>query len=132
MFTQDQHTKASPPDGQSILEMLKQVMQQVEYHCFTGLRINWIDPLYKEICLIIAEVLILNPDSTIKINGSIMSARMVQEIYSLLRNDHVRLVFENFSNVSAHVYNKKSYLRTALYNAVFEIESHIINDINCI
>lgn len=130
MIAQNQHMKTNLPAGQSILEMLEQVMKQVEYHCFAGLRIKWIDPLYKELCLVIAEVLVLNPDSTVKINGSNMSTHLVQEVYSQLHNGHVRLVFENFSNVSAHVYNKKGYLRTALYNAFFEIESHYVNEIN--
>jgi hypothetical protein len=149
MFTQDQHvperspvpggrfhevkllnTKVSLSSGQSILEMLEQVMQQVEYHCFSGLRINWIDPLYREICLVIAEVLVLNPDTIVKINGSNMSVHLVKEVYSQLRNEHVRLVFENFRSVSTHIYNKRVYLRTSLYNAVFEIESHYVNDMN--
>ena len=129
MCTQVQH-KASLSNGQSILEMLEQVMQQVEYHCFAGLRIKWIDPLYKEICLVIAEVLIIDPDTIVKINSSNMTIRLVKEVYSQLRNEHVRLVFENFRNVSTHVYNKHAYLRTALYNAVFEIESHYVNDMN--
>ena len=132
MFAQDQHMKVSPSSGQSILEMLERVMQQVEYHCFSKLHIKWIDPLYKELCLVIAEVLVLNPDSTVKINGSNMYTHLVQEVYSQLNNDHVRLVFENFNNVSTHVYNKKAYLRTALYNAVFEFQSHNINEINCV
>ena len=100
----------------------------MEYQGFAGLRLNIIDPLYKEICLIIAEVLVLDQDSVIKINGSFLKAQLVQEIYSQLRHDHIRLVFNNFRNVSHRIYNKKSYLRAALYNAAFEIESHYVND----
>ena len=122
----------SPSSGQSILKMLEQVKQQVEYHCFSKLHIKWIDPFYEELCLVIAEVLVLNPDSTVKINSTNMYTRLVQEVYLQLKNDHVRLVFENFSNVSTHVYNKKAYLRTALYNAVFELQSHNTNEIYCI
>jgi hypothetical protein len=66
MFAQNQNTNVSLSSGQSILEMLEKVMQQVEYHCFAGLRIKWIDPLYREICLVIAEVLVLNPDTIVK------------------------------------------------------------------
>jgi len=114
---------------QSIIKMLEQVMLQVNYDYFADRHLNRIDPLYRELCLIIAEVLVLDQDLTIKINGSNMSARLVQEVYSQLRNDHVCLVFSNFRNVSERVFNKKSYLRTALYNVVFEIESHYTNDI---
>ena len=53
-------------EGQSVLKMLKQVMLQVDYNSFADLRLNRIDPLYRELCLIIAEVLVLDPDSIIK------------------------------------------------------------------
>ena len=114
--------------GQSILKMLEQVMIQVEYHCFIDLRFNRIDPLYKELCLIIAEILVLDQESVIKINGSNISARLVKEVYSQIQSDHVSLVFNNFKNVSQRVFNKRGYLRTALYNSVFEIESQAVND----
>jgi len=126
----DQHQKASPSCGQSIFNMLEQVMRQVEYRCLADLRFNRVDPFYKELCLIIAEVLVLDPVSIIKINGSNIYAHLVQEVFLRLQNDHVRLVFKNFHNVPTRVYNKKAYLRTALYNAVFEIESDSVNDSN--
>jgi len=132
MPSQDQLGKNTLCRGQSIFEMLEQVMRQVEYHCFADLRFNRVDPFYKELCLVIAEVLVLDPGSFVKINGSYLSAYMVQEVYSRLQNDHVRLVFTNFHNVPTRVYNKKAYLRTALYNAVFEIESNSVNDTCCL
>jgi hypothetical protein len=125
------HIKKNISDGKSILMMLEQVMLQVEYHCFTDMRSNHTDPLYKELCLIIAEVLVLDPDSVIKINGQNISVHLVQEVYSQIENNHVELVFINFNNVSQRVFNKKFYLRTALYNSVFEIESHHLNDMIC-
>jgi len=115
-------------NNKSVLKMLDQVMQQVEYNCFTDLNLNHTDPLFKELCLIIAEVLVLDKDSVIKINGSFVSTCLVQEVYSLIHNEHVDLVFDNFKKVSQRIYNKKGYLRTALYNAVFEIESGNVND----
>ena len=127
MSAYDPHFKDSPRCSLSIREMLQQVMRQVEYHCFADLRFNRVDPFYKELCLVIAEVLVLDPASFVKINGSNMYTHLVQEVYSGLHNDHLRLVFENFHNVSNHVYNKKAYLRTALYNAVFELESNYLN-----
>jgi len=111
----------------SISKSLEQVMRQVEYHCFAGQCINWIDPLYKELCLIIAEVLVLDPDTIIFTNGSKKSAFLIQEVYRQLNNEHLRVVYENFYDVSHRVHNKKAYLRTALYNAFFEIESHSVN-----
>jgi len=107
--------------------ILDRTMQQVEYHCFADLRTGYIDPFFKELCLIISEVFFMNPDAVIKVNGSETIVSLVQEIYSRLYNDHLRLVFANFQHVSCRVYNKKAYLRTSLYNAVFEIELHFVN-----
>jgi len=116
-------------DGLSILKMLEQVMLQVEYNCFADRRLNRINPLFKELCLIIAEVLVLDNDTVMKINGSNTPAHLVKEVYSQIRNEHVCLVFDNYRNVNERIFNKRAYLRTALYNAVFEIESHYANDI---
>ena len=116
-------------NGLSIFNMLDRVMLQVEYHCFADLRLKRIDPLYKDLCFIIAEVLVLGRDVPIKINGALLPARLVQDVYSQLNNGHIRIVFDNFHNVSQRVHNKKAYLRTALYNVVFEIESHFVNSL---
>jgi len=132
MSAYDPHLKNSPCGAPSLRETLEQVMRQVEYHCFADPRSRRIDPFYKELCLVIAEVLILDPVSDVKINGSIMRAHVVQEVFSQIHNEHVCLVFKNFNNVSTHVFNKKAYLRTALYNAVFEIESGSVNCFNCL
>ena len=124
-FTQ----KSDPFINPSILSTLEHVKNQVEFHCFAKLRTKWVDPFYGELCLIISEVLVMNPDTNIKINGSLISTYRVQEIFHQLRNDHLRLVYDNFQNVSCHIYNKKAYLRTALYNAFFELEAHFINEL---
>jgi KaiC/GvpD/RAD55 family RecA-like ATPase len=115
-------------DGQSLFGMLDKVMRQVDYHCFAVLSSNRVDPLYKELCLIIAEAFLLKSDSTVNINGSPVQAQLLKEVYNNLNNEHLRLVFDNFNSVAVRVYNKKAYLRTALYNAVFELESTSVND----
>ena len=121
----------SPSARPSLFKTLEQVMNQVEYYCFADLRLMRIDPFYKELCFVVADVLVQDPDSVISINGTKMSASLIQEVYGQLCHNHLQLVFDNFKSVCHRVYNKKSYLRTALYNAVFEIESHSINDMLC-
>ena len=123
-----QHSVNSATDGPSLSDMLDKVMRQVDYQCFADLRLNRIDPLYKELCLVIAEAFLLKAGSTVKIDGSVVHIPLLKEVYSKLRNEHLSLVFENFHHVSARVYNKKAYLRTALYNSVFELESSCAND----
>jgi len=120
-----------PPAGQSLFDMLEKVMSQVEYHCFVDLCSNRADPFYKELCFIIAEVLVLKHGSNLKINGVFIPIDLVQEVYSQLENYHLRHVFRNFHNVSQCVFNKKAYLRTALYNSFFELETQAVNDIAC-
>ena len=122
------HDVTLRPGRPSFADTLNQVMQQVEYHCFADLRFRRIDPLFKELCFIISEVFFIYSDSLIKVNGSDLPASLVQEVYSLLRNEHLRLVFTNFHDVSNRVYNKKAYLRTSLYNSVFEIQAHFANN----
>ena len=124
-------TSFSPIVHPSITDILGHTMQQVEYHCFADLRSGYIDPIFKELCLIISEIFIMDPDAAIKVNGSLMLVRLVQDVFSQLRNDHIKLVSANFHEVSCRVYNKKAYLRTALYNAFFEIESHFVNSLQC-
>ena len=119
----------NPPVGQSLCMMLDKVMIQVEYACFADLRFKRIDPFYKELCLIIAEVLVLNHSVDLKINGAFIPIKLVQEVYLQIRNRHLRLVFDNFHNVSQRVFNKKAYLRTALYNSFFEYEAYSVNDL---
>ena len=127
MAEQYQFITENPLAGQSICIMLDKVMLQVEYSCFADLRFNRIDPLYRELCLIIAEVLVLNHAADIKINGAFIPGKLVQEVFLQIRNHHLRLVFDNFHNVSQRVFNKKAYLRTALYNSFFEYEAFSVN-----
>jgi hypothetical protein len=80
-----------------------------------------------EICLIIAEVFVMPPDSEIKISGSEISVFIIQEVFSKLTLFNVSTVVENFKHVKTKIYNKKAYLRTALYNSVFEDRSSAVN-----
>ena len=129
VITENSFTACKSTDGSSILKMLEQVMLQVEYNCFADRHLNCVNPLYKELCLIIAEVFVLDQNSVIKINGSNIPAHLAKEVFSQIRYEHVCLVFDNYRNVKERIFNKRAYIRTALYNAVFEIESHYANDI---
>jgi len=122
MAAQTLNNSTAPPA--SILETCEKVKAQVEYHAFADLVWRRVDPLYDELCLIISETLVLDPATVLKLNGANLHAALVQEVFSQLRNEHLRLVFENLQKKAYRVCNKKAYLRTALYNAFFEINSH--------
>lgn len=80
-----------------------------------------------EICFIVAEVMRLPPETVMQIGGMKLPAEMVREIYAMLSHEHVALVMEKYRKVRYEIKAKKTYLRTALYNAVFELDSHYIN-----
>jgi hypothetical protein len=128
----------------SIFKELEAVKEQVEFECFTnyltdkdgkprldseGNQLTSLNPLFEELCLIIAEVNLLNPDGAIRISGSEVAIFIVQEVFTRLSAEHLKSVVYKFQRISAPIYQKKAYLRAALYNAVFESESDVTNQI---
>ena len=120
----------------SIFATLEDVKAQVEFDCFErtttakdGRTWKSTDPIYEEICLIIAEVYVMDPDGMIRISGADLTVSIVQEVYAKLGFEHLEAVVINFQRITTQVYNKKAYLRTALYNAVFEMNIGVTNDI---
>ena len=120
---------ATPSAGTSIFDSLDRVKEQVDYEFFAkpiaGRLI--IDKLFDDLCLIIAEVFVTDSASYIKINGNNVETRLVQEVFSKLRHEHLISVFDNFNKISYPVHSKKNYLRTSLYNALFELAADVTN-----
>lgn len=83
--------------------------------------------LLREVCMIMAEVYMMDSDKPIRISGEWLDGYVVQQIFSELTRDHVVMVIEEFCRLCCDVRNKKMYLRTALYNSVFSIEAHYRN-----
>lgn len=84
----------------------------------------------KELCLIIAEIERLPDTYDVQIAGEKLPAEMVREIFRMVEHEHIEMVIENFKKERREIAFKKSYLRTAIYNSVFELESHYINQVN--
>ena len=84
----------------------------------------------REICFILAEISLLPSGETVRVAGETLEAGLVQEVLALVRHEHVRMVLDNFKGVTARVRNKKAYLRSALYQSVFELEAHYANLVN--
>lgn len=104
-------------------QTLDNVFHQVEFLCF---KINEQD-FARELCFYIAEIYKLKNDYTVNIDGEPLPAELVKEIFEKITHDHMKLVIKNYKNSVNTVVRKKSYLRTALYNSVFELEAHYIN-----
>ncbi len=83
-----------------------------------------------ELCLIIAEVLKMPADYSIKINGTLLPVSLVQEIFWMIDERHIGTVMEHFDKIEYRVNNKRAYLKTALYNSVFELEHNYDNEAN--
>lgn len=123
-------TSQSQSQGQShcqasLAETLRATMKQVDYE-----KLNWYYvPLAYELCMIIAEVKILPPHFEIRINGNTLTASLVSEVYGSLNRSCIEMVIEKFRNIGYEVKYRKSYFRTALYNAAFETESYYENEV---
>lgn len=83
----------------------------------------------EEIALIIAEVNSLPAACEIQIAGNKLPAEIVRDIYSMLDYDHVFDVITRYKQARYEIKHVKTYLRTALYNSVFEFESRLDNKV---
>lgn len=83
-----------------------------------------------EFCNIIADVLTLPPQALIVIEKEQRQASTVQEVYQQLDERHLEIVLENFNRVTYKIKHPKTYLRSALYNSYFELESVCTNETN--
>lgn len=86
--------------------------------------------LVREVCAIIAEVYMMNPDGPIRISGEWLDGHVVQQVFGELGQMHVVAVLDEYVKLSHDIRNKKAYLRTALYNCVFSLDAHYINLVN--
>jgi len=117
------HSQVKAATFEATLENIKEILEIEELN--TNDR-----QAAEEISLIIAEVMILHPETEIRINGTAMPVQLVQAIYSRLSSEHILLVLENFQKVTYEIKHKKTYLRTALYNSVFESSAYWQNRVN--
>lgn len=123
--------KKSQSESQSgqdktLLEYLYEIQEQVDYSDFEGEEKKQV----KELCLIIAEIMRLPDSYDVTINGEKLPASIVKEVFALIEMSHICHVIENFSKISYTVNHTKTYLRTALYNSVFEVQNKLENEVN--
>lgn len=86
--------------------------------------------LVREVCMIIAEVYMMDSDMPIRISGEWLDGYVVQEIFGELRREHAEAVIDEFCRLVIDIRNKKAYLRTALYNIVFTLDAHYTNRVH--
>ena len=119
----------NPPSRPSFRSAISRAERQVEYGII--LHDKRIAPaLAREVCMIMAEVYMMDPDKPIRISGEWLDGHVVQQVFGELTRAHVEMVIGEFCRLTIDVRNKKAYLRTALYNSVFSIEAHYTNRVN--
>lgn len=74
----------------------------------------------KTMIKIIAEVMLMDGDCNINISGIPYKAEWIKESFAEIDAEDVKTVIKNLDRLRAEIRNKKTYLRTALYNAVNE------------
>ena len=116
--------RGSSPKGRlTFREAKSKVAEQLEYpRTFDVFEVE----AFKELLMIIAEVYLMPPDKPIRISGEWLDGYVVQEIFREIRGDHLRSVYYDYTHRENEtpIANKKAYLRTMLYNAVFSAETH--------
>ena len=85
--------------------------------------------LGREIHRIIAEMSMLPENTDVRIDGLQIPAGVVSEVYSELKVEHLRSVIRKFGEISYEIKFRKTYLRAALYNEVFEHASQEVNEL---
>ena len=84
-------------------------------------------PIAEAIALMIAEINSLPETATARIGGGYVPVPVVREIFASLHHDHVLNVIRKYSALRYTVTRPKTYIRTALYNAVFELDAAAAN-----
>ncbi len=107
----------------SFRQALEKAESQVNLECFRPTDRDFA----REIISNMAEVFMLLDATPVKIAGEQIDGYIIKQVFEQVREDHVQLVIDNFRKVDYIVNYKKAYIRTALYNAVFELEAHYSN-----
>lgn len=115
---------ASRRVGYTMADALAKARRQIDIACFPRSDV----PQAKEIVMIIAEIYRLPGELEVQIDGGKLPAGMVAEIYEALTEEHVQSVIEELGKITHQIKFIKSYLRTALYNAVFTYTTRELND----
>lgn len=100
-------------------DVLEKVKEQISIDCVPFEQILQAE----ELAAIIAEVLRLRPEDKLRVDGVMHPAADVQAVYAKLENEHIMHVIETYNEIPYPIRSPKMYLRTALYNAVFELNN---------
>ena len=70
----------------------------------------------------------LPDESQIKIEGEMLPAAMVRQIFLELTSEHVQYVIDEIMHYEGAIFAMKPFIRTLLYNAVMTMDVAITHD----
>lgn len=110
--------KSKSKSGQvlSFLDALETAKNQVEFYAFEKDDAE----LAEILCRIIATIYQLPKNKVVSIGGEKKTAEEVAAVYSLIKHENLEHIITTFCQIKYRVKHINTYLRTALYNSVFE------------
>ena len=110
--------------NETFRDTLNRIENRIDIECFYESERDFV----RELFLIIAEVYRLYPSDRVKVDGQVYSAADVAAVFEMLTADHIRQVIRKNAERTYPVKYRKAYLRTLLYNSVFEYSSATLED----
>lgn len=83
----------------------------------------------RDICRVIAEVYMMPEGASVKIEGEMLPAAVVTEIFYELDHEHAEYVIDELTAYEGKIFAMKPFVRTLLYNAVLTMESALANEV---
>lgn len=114
--------------GRSVLgfkEAIRAAEEQIEVRCFPRHQAVYA----RDICRVIAEVYMLPESAQIKIEGEMLPAATVREIFRELDHEHAEYVIDELTAYDGKIFAMKPFMRTLLYNTVLTMESALANEV---
>lgn len=105
----------------SFKEAITKAEDQIGFHEYS--RQHSCYGILHDMCRAMAEVYMMSPNTKIKVNGEELEAGMVAEVLEQVTQEMAEIRADELRETIAGVTNIKAYLRSALYNKVFEFEA---------
>lgn len=109
------------PRRMRFTEAIEVAEDQIGFHEYSRQHAMW--GILHDMCRAMAEVYMMSPTARIKVAGEEMEAGMVAEVFREVTQEMAETLAEELRESIAEVKCVKAYLRSALYNKVFEFEA---------
>lgn len=113
--------EGSKPRRMSFKEAITKAEDQIGFHEYS--RQHACYGILHDMCRVMAEVYMMSPTALIRINGEDMEAGMVAQVLEEVTQEMAEERAEELRESLHEVTCLKAYLRSALYNKVFEFET---------